>query len=201
MAIIDAVKGTVNTAVDTISEVAQTFVEKNRTKAKLNRLRLVMKSESEMMNRAYIALGKQYYEMQKKGEVSAAKNQEQLFEVIEQSKAKIAKARDCYKKIVDNQNDYIYHTFHSEEDVDNEVVNENLVDITVACSNESDYSNSPFEDITVAGSEPKEEDVVAEEVEKAEEPASETADEPDEPTDSDDTDDEAEGESPNEELF
>ena len=44
MTILDSVKGTVNTAVDTISTVAQTIVEKNRTNAKLNRLRLVMKS-------------------------------------------------------------------------------------------------------------------------------------------------------------
>ena len=58
MTILDSVKGTVNTAVDTISSVAQTIVEKNRTNAKLNRLRLVMKSESELMNRAYIALGR-----------------------------------------------------------------------------------------------------------------------------------------------
>ena len=68
----DKVKSTMNTAADTISTVAQTFVEKNRTKAKLNRLRMVMKSESELMNRAYIALGKEYYEMLKKGDVVAA---------------------------------------------------------------------------------------------------------------------------------
>ena len=48
MTILDSVKGTVNTAVDTISSVAQTIVEKNRTNAKLNRLRLVMKSESDL---------------------------------------------------------------------------------------------------------------------------------------------------------
>ena len=64
-AIIDKVKSTMNTAADTITTVAQNFVEKNRTKAKLNRLRMVMKSESELMNRAYIALGKEYYEMLK----------------------------------------------------------------------------------------------------------------------------------------
>ena len=37
MTILDSVKGTVNTAVDTISSVAQTIVEKNRTIAMLNR--------------------------------------------------------------------------------------------------------------------------------------------------------------------
>ena len=57
MPYIDTVKGTVNTAADTISNVTQNIVEKNRTNAKLNRLRLIMKCESELMNRAYIALG------------------------------------------------------------------------------------------------------------------------------------------------
>ena len=65
MTIFGTVKETMNTAVDTISSVAQSIVEKNRVNAKLNRLRLIMKNESELMNRAYIALGKQFYEMQK----------------------------------------------------------------------------------------------------------------------------------------
>ena len=68
MTFFDTVKGTVNTAADTISNVTQNIVEKNRTNAKLNRLRLIMKCESELMNRAYIALGKSFYENAKKGE-------------------------------------------------------------------------------------------------------------------------------------
>ena len=119
--IFDTVKGTVSTAVDTISSVAQSIVEKNRTNAKLNRLRLVMKNESELMNRAYIA----------------------LFEVIEKSKAKIARARECYRKIVDSQNDI----FYGNPDEEKEFSSSEVVDITVACSNESDYKSSPFESI------------------------------------------------------
>ena len=65
--ILDTIRGTMNTAGETLSTMAQTFVEKNRTKAKLNRLRMVMKSESELMNRAYIALGKDYYELDSNG--------------------------------------------------------------------------------------------------------------------------------------
>ncbi len=192
MDILDTVKGTVNTAVDAISEVAQTFVEKNRTKAKLNRLRLVMKNESEMMNRAYIALGKQFYEMQKKNEVRPVKNQEQLFEVIEQSKAKIAKARTCYKAIIDSQNDYIYRTINDTEN--NEAVdNQNLVDITVACSNESDYSHSPFEEC--AKSDETEDITVAQSTDAPAE--KETAKEPT----ADISKPDGEGESPESELF
>ena len=67
MNILNTVLGTVNTAVDTISSAAHTVVEKNRVNAKLNRLRTIMKNESELMNRAYIALGKQYYENKQMG--------------------------------------------------------------------------------------------------------------------------------------
>ena len=152
MTIFDTVKGTVTTAVDTISSVAQTIVDKNRTNAKLNRLRLVMKNESELMNRAYIALGKQYYEMQKKGDLEVTENQQKLFEVIEKSKAKIAKARECYRDIVDSQNDIFYGT---PETVDYKSAD--VVDITVACSNENEYESSPFESVSEAVEEVKEE--------------------------------------------
>lgn len=114
MTFFDTVKGTVNTAADTISNVTQNIVEKNRTNAKLNRLRLIMKCESELMNRAYIALGKSFYENTKKGESVSEEQQKKLFEVIENSKAKIAKARECYRQIVDSSNDiFTVHPKHS----------------------------------------------------------------------------------------
>lgn len=140
--VFDKVKSTMNTAADTLSTVAQNFVEKNRTKAKLNRLRMVMKSESELMNRAYIALGKEYYEMLKKGGTAPNdEKQKNLLEVIDNSKTKIAKARDCYRKILESQNEYIYAAPAAAEEYPQEAV----VDITVACSNEDDYSTSPFD--------------------------------------------------------
>lgn len=142
MVIMDTLKGTVNTAVDTISTVAQTLVEKNRTNAKLNRLRFIMKNESELMNRAYIALGKQYYENKKGGSSNQTESEEKLFAVIEKSKAKIAKARECYRQIVDSQNDIFYGKVALNEQ--EKVSSENLVDITVACSNENEYESSPF---------------------------------------------------------
>lgn len=139
--VLDTVKSTVNTAVETLSTVAQNFVEKNRTKAKLNRLRMVMKSQSELMNRAYIALGKEYYAVLKNGEVTPTEKQEKLLEVIDSCKAKIARARDCYRKIIEAQNEFIYSVPETKE----QVKTEDVVDITVACSNESDYSSNPFE--------------------------------------------------------
>ena len=124
MTILDSVKGTVNTAVDTISSVAQTIVEKNRTNAKLNRLRLVMKSESELMNRAYIALGKVMYDSRKKGTEINDAECEKLLKVIDTSKAKIAKARECYRKIVNSSNDI----FYGNPEVAPEVKEDDIVD-------------------------------------------------------------------------
>lgn len=143
MTFFDTVKGTVNTAVDTISNVTQDIVEKNRTKAKLNRLRLIMKCESELMNRAYIALGKSFYESTRKGVSVSEEEQKKLFEVIESSKAKIAKARECYRQIVESSNDILFGTTQTKPHT--EFNNNEVVDITVACSNESEYKSSPFE--------------------------------------------------------
>lgn len=197
MMIFDTVKGTVSTAVDTISSVAQSIVEKNRTNAKLNRLRLVMKSESELMNRAYIALGKQLYESQKNGKAVSAENQKKLFEVIEKSKAKIARARECYRKIVDSQNDIFYGNPEEEKDYSTKEV----VDITVACSNESDYKSSPFESIEAQVKTAVDEikDEAEETAEKVEEKAEELKEEltsADEETEAED-----DSESPEGELF
>ena len=168
-AIIDKVKSTMNTAADTITTVAQNFVEKNRTKAKLNRLRMVMKSESELMNRAYIALGKEYYEMLKKGDVAAAdEKQKNLLGVIDNSKAKIAKARECYRMVLESQSEFVYAVPTAPEKKPVEVKQEDVVDITVACSNEDDYDSSPFET-----AEEKVEEAAEAAADKAEETAAE----------------------------
>ena len=156
-AIIDKVKSTMNTVADTITTVAQNFVEKNRTKAKLNRLRMVMKSESELMNRAYIALGKEYYEMLKKGDVTAAdEKQKNLLGVIDNSKAKIAKARECYRMVLESQSEFVYAVPSAPEKKPAEVKQEDVVDITVACSNEDDYDSNPFDAVAEKAAEVKE---------------------------------------------
>lgn len=163
MTIFQTVKGTFNTAVDTLATVTQSLVEKNRTNAKLNRLRLVMKNESELMNRAYIALGKQYYENAKNGKAPLSDEHKKLFDLIEKSKSKIAKARDCYRKIVDSQNDI----FYGSPEVTTTYDSADIVDITVACSNESDYDSSPFDAPVATQEEQKATQASAETSEKA----------------------------------
>lgn len=143
MSFLNTLKCGFNSAVDAISGCAQAFVEKNRANAKLNRLRAVMKSESELMNRAYIALGKGYYEQIKKGEKPNSEREQKLVELIDNCKAKIARARDCYRKIVENQNEYLFSSVS--KTTEEPFKKQDVVDITVACSNESDYASSPFQ--------------------------------------------------------
>lgn len=140
MTVLDTLRTTLDTAVDSFSTVAQSFVEKNRTKAKLNRLRMIMKNESELMNRAYIALGKEYYEFLKKGDAVPTEKQQKLLEVIDKCKAKIAKARNYYREILEGESEFAFSSPAAKK----EVKSEDVVDITVACSNESDYNSRPF---------------------------------------------------------
>lgn len=136
MAFLDTVKTGFTCAVDTVSEVTQNIIEKNRANAQLNRLRAVMKSECEMINRAYITLGKNYYENRLKGKDDTCANEEELFNVIRQSKENIRKARARYRQVIESQT----------TDFDTDFNISDLEDITVSCSNEDEYEASPFID-------------------------------------------------------
>lgn len=70
------------------------LVEKNRQLAQLNRLSAVIKTETEVINRAYIALGKQYFKML---EGNAEENDmSQVCEVIKFSEERLRKAQARY---------------------------------------------------------------------------------------------------------
>ncbi len=134
MAIIENVKNGFNCAVDTMSGIAQTIIEKNRLNAQLSRLRALMKSECEMINRAYITLGKKYYENKVANKTEECENEAELFEIIENSKNQIKKLRERYVKLIESQTVEITKKYEAED----------LEDITVACSNEDEYDESPF---------------------------------------------------------
>ncbi len=134
MTFFESVKSGISCAVDTVSSVTQSLVEKNRQNAQLNRLRAVMRNECEMINRAYISLGKKYYDNKINGKNETCENEEALFKVIENSKAQIKKARERYLKIIESQTIEIARKYDVED----------LEDITVACSNEDEYDESPF---------------------------------------------------------
>lgn len=170
MTFLDTVKSGLEAAVDTVSGVTQTIIEKNRANAQLNRLRAVMKSECEMINRAYITLGKNYYENKQNGNDEACPNEEELFEVIEKSKANIKRARERYRQVVESQSVELV----TEYDI------EDLEDITVSCSNEDEYEALPFTQQTEDATEKEPEEVVADVIEKAKKNAEAIADEAEE---------------------
>ena len=134
MAILDSVKNGFTTAVGTVSGITQTIIEKNRLNAQLSRLRALMKSECEMINRAYITLGKKYYDNKLDGKTDACENEEELFEIIGRSKEQVKKLRERYVKLIESQTLEITKKYDFED----------LEDITVACSNEDEYEASPF---------------------------------------------------------
>ncbi len=134
MAFFDSVKNGFSTAVDTVSGITQTIVERNRVNAQLNRLRAVMKNECEMINRAYITLGKKYYENKINNRIETCENEAELLQIIANSKEQIKKARERYHKLLDAQTVEIVSKYNADE----------LEDITVACSNEDEYPESPF---------------------------------------------------------
>lgn len=135
MAFIDNVRVGVSVAAQTISGVAQNIVEKNRLNAQLNRLRIIMRNESELINRAYIALGKQLYaEVKEQG--GDFSDREQIISAIDSSKQRIKKAQQRYRQLLEvHQVDMVQQTFDKSD----------LEDITLACSNEHEYESSPFE--------------------------------------------------------
>lgn len=134
MTFIESVKGSVSAAVESISDAAQNLVEKNRLNAQLNRLRLIMKNESELINRAYITLGKSQY-AQLTGIDCGPVDVDAVCQMIEKSKDRIKKAQLRYRQLIENHNDEVIQEIDRSE----------LEDITVACSNEGDYESSPFE--------------------------------------------------------
>lgn len=135
MAIFESIKSGFSCAVETVTDVTHSLIEKNRTNAQLNRLRSIMKSECEMINRAYITLGKKYYENKQNGKTDVCKNEEELFKIISESKEHIKKIRERYRQVIERQTVEIAKKYDITD----------LEDITVACSNEDQYKESPFD--------------------------------------------------------
>ena len=80
-----------------ISEFTHTMVEKNRIRAKINRLKQIIKGDSQLRDDAYVALGKFFYENLREG---ASEENEELCNVVDKTTLRIEKA-----SILNEQND------------------------------------------------------------------------------------------------
>lgn len=77
-----------------LSSAVDMIVDKNRQMAQLNRLNMIIKNETEVISRSYIALGKQYYQIL---ENTAQETDVQiLIDTIKNSELRLKKAKARY---------------------------------------------------------------------------------------------------------
>lgn len=98
-----------------IADTIENITEKNRTAAKVNRLRLVMRNEADIMTRAYVNLGKYYYENMRDTEIEDNKK---LCEIIEKSGQRMKKAQSIYSEIMAEQAQDVYDEVDEDNDDD-----------------------------------------------------------------------------------
>ena len=130
MAILETITDGLCSAKNAIIDVAQDVVEKNRQRAQLNRLRGIMKKENKTMEQAFTALGKAFYENMTEED---KKEHHLICQVIETSSERLERAHRRYMEVADGVVD------QSPENKE-EITNEELESLTVACSNENEYN-------------------------------------------------------------
>ena len=90
MSLIEKISGALSDSLDYL-------IDKNRQRAQLNRMAAVIKNETEILNRAYIALGKHYYKtLDGKTEDSDIS---QILDTIKSAKIRLKKAKTRYEYI------------------------------------------------------------------------------------------------------
>ena len=92
----------VKLAADAATDIAQALVEKSRLKAKANRIKQVIKSDSELRNQAYIELGRFFYENLRN---DASDECESLCVVVDKTTNRIDKASRKYLELISNSSD------------------------------------------------------------------------------------------------
>lgn len=165
----------IDKASNKLSDSINKIIDKSRQCAQLNRLSAVIRNETEVLDRAYIALGKQYYK-NLNGDTETP-DMSHICEIIEESKARLKKAQAGYDYIKQNG---IYEPkpkpavikISADEDIqpDTEHQSEDE-DITIACSEISveTADETAEEPQTTETPEVKEEPKVTEEPKVAEE--------------------------------
>ncbi len=92
----------VRIAADAATDVAQALVEKSRLRAKANRIKQVIKADTELRNQAYIELGRYFYD-----NLRDCDNEEleSLCVVVDKTTTRINKASRKYVELMSNSSD------------------------------------------------------------------------------------------------
>lgn len=120
-----------------VSDTFQAIIEKNRIKAQINRLRLVMRSETKTIDKAYIELGKEYFKKLKNGEQDGSAEAQELCSSIVKATERFKRAIARYHELIDTQ------VISCEPDLapEDEEEDENG-DITLCCSYDEEKSET-----------------------------------------------------------
>ncbi len=111
-----------------VTDAVEHVVERNSIQAQQNRLKMVMRNEADLTQRAYIELGKYYYE-NLRGKEESERN-EVLCDTIDNSKYRMNKAVDRYKELMIQQDKIILN-----EDIEEDCnIDEIAEDITLCCA-------------------------------------------------------------------
>lgn len=102
MAIKDDLKSGVRLATDAATDVVQALVEKSRLRANANRIKQVIKSDTDLRNQAYIELGRYFYENLRE---YAGGEEEALCVVVDKTSKRINKATQKYVETISQIDD------------------------------------------------------------------------------------------------
>lgn len=119
----------INIISNAVTDAVEYLVEKNSIQAQQNRLKMVMRNENNLTQRAYLELGKYYYEQLREKESN--ERNKALCETIDNSKVRMKKAVDRYKELMIQQENAILEEVEKEESNYTEEVAE---DITLCCA-------------------------------------------------------------------
>lgn len=89
-------------AADAATDVAQALVEKSRLRAKANRIKQVIKADTELRNQAYIELGRYFYDNLRE---DSNEDLESLCVVVDKTTTRINKATGKYVELMSDSND------------------------------------------------------------------------------------------------
>ncbi len=90
----------INKVGDTLSHSVDVIKEKNRKAAYLNRLKAVIRSEEDLLQQAFAALGKQYFNLLE-GKKTGKSDTAELTRIIRDCKERLQRARERYDYAVE----------------------------------------------------------------------------------------------------
>lgn len=112
MAITNDIKTGLKLAADAATDITQSIIEKGRLRARANRIKQVIKNDTDTRNQAYIELGKYYFENHKEDALS---QMPESYEVVEKTTDRISKASKRYFELITQSDNMALNSENTEK--------------------------------------------------------------------------------------